>query len=70
MTIHIMVNRYLDKQIDVMSFLLSVYVEINDPKSPKLLKEIDMMNDTYKEQGIFREISQELRDRVAEINTN
>ena len=62
--------RYLDKQMDVMSFLLSVYAEINDPKSPELLKEIDMMNDTYKEQGIFREISQELRDKVAEIKTN
>ena len=61
--------QYLDKKIDVMFFLLNVYVETNDPRSLPLLNEIDHMNDTYREQGIFREIPQELRDTARSINT-
>ena len=60
--------RYIDKLIDLKIFQLDVFIELNDSeKCRELLDEIGRMNEAYSNQGIFREIPQETKDRLSEL---
>ena len=60
--------RYIDKLIDLKIFQLDVFIELQDSeKCRKLSEEIDRMNDTYRDQGIFREISPETKEKLNEL---
>ncbi len=54
---------YADKQAELMNCLLDVYMELRDTaKCRELIAEIDHINETYKEQGIYREVDPEIRE--------
>ena len=60
--------RYIDKLIDLKIFQLDVFILLKDSeKCWELLSEIDRMNEAYRDQGIFREISQDTKDRLSEL---
>ena len=60
--------RYVDKLIDLKIFQLDVFIELKDSnKCQELLNEIGQMNEAYREEGIFREIPEETKDRLSEI---
>lgn len=56
---------YIDKQAELLNCLLDVYAAQNDwQKCRALISEIDRINETYREQGIFREVSPEIRKKA------
>ena len=58
--------RYIDKLIDLKIFQLDVFIELNDTdKCRELIDEIGRMNEAYRDLGIFREISQDTKDRLS-----
>jgi len=60
--------RYIDKLIDLKIFQLDVFIELNDTdKCRELIDEISRMNETYRDQGIFREISQDTKEKLKEL---
>ncbi|HAG13376.1 MAG TPA: serine/threonine protein kinase [Ruminococcus sp.] len=57
---------YIDKQADLLNCLLDVYAALQDyAKCRELIAEIDRINETYRDQGIFREIPPEIRKKTA-----
>ena len=49
---------YIDKHAALLNCLLDVYAAQNDwQKCRALITEIDRINETYREQGVFREVS-------------
>lgn len=60
--------RYIDKLIDLKIFQLDVFIELNDSnKCRELIDEISRMNEAYRDQGIFREISQDTKEKLTEL---
>ena len=60
--------RYIDKLIDLKIFQLDVFIELNDSdKCRELLDEISRMNEAYRDQGIFREISLDTKEKLTEL---
>lgn len=56
---------YIDKQAELLNCLLDVYAAQDDwPKCRALITEIDRINDTYREEGVFREVSPEIREKA------
>ncbi len=56
---------YIDKQAELLNCLLDVYAELqDDAKCRELIAEIDRINEAYREQGVFREVSPEIRVKV------
>lgn len=56
---------YIDKQAELLNCLLDVYMELQDlEKCRELIAEIDRINEVYKEQGICREVSPEIREKA------
>ncbi len=56
---------YIDKKCELLRCLLDVYYELHDMnKCRELIAEIDMINDKYREQGVFREVDEEIRKAV------
>ena len=56
---------YIDKQAELLNCLLAVYAELQDyAKCRELIVEIDRINETYREQGVFREVSPEIREKA------
>lgn len=56
---------YIDKQAELLNCLLDVYAELqDDAKCRELIVEIDRINETYREQGVFREVSPEIREKA------
>ena len=56
---------YIDKRAELLNCMLDVYYEMEDkPRCRELIKEIDRINETYKEQGINREVAPEIREKA------
>ena len=56
---------YIDKQAELLNILLDIYMEMQDMrKCRELIAEIDHINETYKEQGVCREVSPEIREKA------
>ena len=56
---------YIDKQAELMNILLDIYLAMDDKdKCRELIAEIDSINEKYKEQGVCREVSLEIRDQL------
>ena len=56
---------YIDKQAELLNILLDIYMEMQDTaKCHELIAEIDHINETYKEQGVCREVSSEIREKA------
>lgn len=56
---------YIDKRAELMNCLLDVYRELQDlKKCCKLIVEIDQINEKNKEQGIYRKITPEIREKA------
>jgi len=56
---------YIDKKCELLSCLLDVYYELQDiPICRELIAEIDRINDQYREQGIFREVNEEIMKNI------
>ena len=56
---------YIDKQAELLNCLLDVYAELQDyARCRELIEEIDRINDAYREQGVFREVSPEIRKKA------
>ncbi len=56
---------YIDKQAELLNILLDIYMETGDTaKCRDLIAEIDRINKKYKEQGICREVSLEIREKA------
>ena len=56
---------YIDKQAELLNCMLDVYYEMEDmSRCRELIKEIDTINKTYKEQGINREVAPEIREKA------
>lgn len=56
---------YIDKQVELLNCLLDVYYAMDDmQKCRELISEIDRINDEYKEQGVFREVNEEIRKEL------
>lgn len=56
---------YIDKQAELLNILLDIYLAMEDKaKCRQLIAEIDHINETYKEQGICREVSPEIRKQI------
>lgn len=56
---------YIDKQAELLNCLLDVYTELqDDAKCRELIAEIDRINEAYREQGVFREVSPEIREKA------
>ncbi len=48
-----------------MNILLDIYLAIDDKvRCRELIAEIDQLNETYKEQGVCREVSPDIRDQL------
>ncbi len=53
---------YIDKQAELLNILLDICLAMNDKtKCRELIAEIDHINETYKEQGICREVSPDIK---------
>ncbi len=53
---------YIDKQAELLNILLDIYTEMGDrAKCRALIAEIDRINETYREQGVCREVSPDKR---------
>ncbi|MCQ2408072.1 MAG: protein kinase [Oscillospiraceae bacterium] len=56
---------YIDKQAELLNCLLDVYAAQYDwAKCRMLIAEIDRINEAYREQGVFREVSPEIREKA------
>lgn len=56
---------YIDKQAELLNILLDIYLSMdNKARCRKLIVEIDRLNETYKEQGICREVSPDIRNQL------
>ena len=56
---------YIDKQAELLNILLDIYLAMDDKaRCRKLITEIDRLNETYKEQGVCREVSPDIRNRL------
>lgn len=56
---------YIDKLAELLNILLDIYIEMNDKeKCRELIADIEYINETYKEQGVCREVSPEIRERA------
>ena len=56
---------YIDKQAELLNILLDIYLAMDDKaRCRKLITEIDQLNETYKEQGVCREVSPAIRNRL------
>ena len=52
---------YIDKKCELLRCLLGVYHKLNNmSKCRELIAKIDRINDRYREQGVFREVSEEI----------
>lgn len=57
---------YIDKKCEFLRCLLDVYYELQDiSECRELIAEIDRINDQYREQGVFREVNEEIRKAVS-----
>lgn len=58
-------TRSLTEQAELLNCLLDVYMELQDlEKCRELIAEIDRINEVYKEQGVCREVSPEIREKA------
>ena len=56
---------YIDKQAELMNILLDIYLAMDDKaKCRELIAEIDHLNEAYKEQGVCREVSPNIRNQL------
>lgn len=56
---------YIDKQAELLNILLDIYLAMDDKaKCRELIAEIDLLNKTYKEQGVCREVSPDIRNQL------
>ena len=56
---------YIDKQAELLNILLDIYMEMQDKaRCRELIAEIDHINETYKEQGVCREVSPDKRNQL------
>ena len=56
---------YIDKQAELLNILLDIYLAMDDKaRCRKLITEIDRLNETNKEQGVCREVSPDIRNRL------
>jgi serine/threonine protein kinase len=56
---------YIDKKCELLCSLLDVYYELNNiQKCRELISEIDIINDEYREQGVFREVNEKIRQAI------
>jgi hypothetical protein len=56
---------YIDKQAELLNILLDIYTEMGDrAKCRALIAEIDRINETYREQGVCREVSPDKRNQL------
>ena len=56
---------YIDKQAELLNILLDIYSAMeNNAKCRELIAEIDRINEEYKEQGICREVSPDIRNQL------
>ena len=61
---------YIDKQAELLNILLDIYTEMGDrdenitARCRELIAEIDHINETYREQGVCREVSPDKRDQL------
>ena len=56
---------YIDKQAELLNILLDIYMEMGDTaRCRELIAEIDHINETYKEQGVCREVSPDKRNQL------
>ncbi len=56
---------YIDKKAELFNCLLDIYFEMGDTaECRKVIKEIDIINEKYRDEGIFREVSPEIREQI------
>lgn len=56
---------YIDKQAELLIFLLDIYRDMNDKtKCRKLIAEINYINEKFKDQGVFREVPTDILDQL------
>ncbi len=56
---------YIDKQAELLNILLDIYLAMDDKaKCRELIAEIDQLNKTYKEQGVCRKVSPDIRNQL------
>ena len=61
---------YIDKQAELLNILLDIYTEMGDrdenitARCRELIAEIDSINETYKDQGVCREVSPDKRNQL------
>ena len=56
---------YADKCAELLNCQLDVYAELGDnAKCRELITEIDRINDTYRDQGVFRPVNPEIREKA------
>lgn len=56
---------YIDKHAELLNCLLDVYAASEDyAKCRELIAEIDRINEAYREQGVFREVSPAIREKA------
>ena len=56
---------YIDKQAELINILLDIYLAIGDKsRCRELIAEIDQLNETYKDQGVSREVSPDIRNQL------
>lgn len=56
---------YIDKQAELLNILLDIYSAMeNRVKCRELIAEIDRINEEYKEQGVCREVSPDIRKQL------
>ena len=54
---------YIDKKCELLRCLLDIYYGLQDmPKCRELIAKIDGINEKYREQGVFREVNEEIRE--------
>ena len=63
--IHSEMLPYIDKLAELLLILVDIYSEMQDKaKCRELIAEIDQLNEAYKEQGVYREVSPEKRAKA------
>ena len=56
---------YIDKEADLLNCLLDVYFRAGDyAECRETIRQIDRINEAYGEQGVFREVSPEIREKA------
>jgi hypothetical protein len=57
---------YIDKQAELLNSQLEIYSAMDDTaKCRELIAEIDRINKEYKEQGVCREVSPDIRNMIS-----